>query len=27
VKMERVVEALLTRYLAPGETSHEEVRH
>jgi UDP-N-acetylmuramoyl-tripeptide--D-alanyl-D-alanine ligase len=27
VKMERVVEALLTRHLAPGEKSHEEVRH
>jgi UDP-N-acetylmuramoyl-tripeptide--D-alanyl-D-alanine ligase len=27
VKMERVVEALLTRHLAPGEESHEEVSH
>jgi UDP-N-acetylmuramoyl-tripeptide--D-alanyl-D-alanine ligase len=27
VKMERVVEALLTRHLAPGERSQEEVRH
>jgi UDP-N-acetylmuramoyl-tripeptide--D-alanyl-D-alanine ligase len=27
VKMERVVEALLTRYVSPGDRSHEEVRH
>jgi UDP-N-acetylmuramoyl-tripeptide--D-alanyl-D-alanine ligase len=27
VKMERVVEALLTRYVSPGERSHEEVRN
>jgi hypothetical protein len=27
VKMERVVEALLTRYVSPGESTHEEVRH
>jgi UDP-N-acetylmuramoyl-tripeptide--D-alanyl-D-alanine ligase len=27
VKMERVVEALLTRYVSPGERPHEEVRN
>jgi UDP-N-acetylmuramoyl-tripeptide--D-alanyl-D-alanine ligase len=27
VKMERVVEALLTRYVSPGDRSQEEVRH
>ncbi|HXJ06624.1 MAG TPA: UDP-N-acetylmuramoyl-tripeptide--D-alanyl-D-alanine ligase [Candidatus Acidoferrum sp.] len=27
VKMERIVEALLARYAAPGEVSHHEVRH
>jgi UDP-N-acetylmuramoyl-tripeptide--D-alanyl-D-alanine ligase len=27
VKMERVVEALITRYASPGERSREEVRH
>src|SRR5258707_2514798 len=27
VKMERIVEALFTRYASPGESTHEEVRH
>ena len=27
VKMERIVEALLTRYAAPGQVPAEEVRH
>jgi UDP-N-acetylmuramoyl-tripeptide--D-alanyl-D-alanine ligase len=27
VKMERIVEALFTRYASPGENTHEEVRH
>ena len=27
VKMERIVEALLTRYAAPGEIPRQEVRH
>jgi hypothetical protein len=27
VKMERIVEALFTRYASPGGNTHEEVKH